>query len=80
MNATNDDKTVAIISYITLFGWIIATVLHNNNKTELGAFHIRQTLGLYLTGIILWWIPYWLDFKHRGFYFLAHRIDQCNSG
>lgn len=57
MNTTTEDKTVAILSYITIFGWIIALVLHSNNKTELGAFHLRQVLGLYLTGIILWWIP-----------------------
>ena len=57
MNNTSEDKTVAIVSYITLIGWIVAFVLHNNNKTALGAFHLRQSLGLFITGIILWWIP-----------------------
>lgn len=57
MNTTQEDKTVAILSYITLIGWIIALVLHQNNKTSLGAFHLRQTLGLFLTGFILGWIP-----------------------
>ncbi|MCD4729811.1 MAG: hypothetical protein K8R74_04360 [Bacteroidales bacterium] len=57
MNNTTEDKTVAIVSYIFFIGWIVAFVLHNNNKTELGAFHLRQTLGLYITWIILWWIP-----------------------
>jgi uncharacterized membrane protein len=57
MTETTEDKTVAIISYITIIGWIVAIVLHSNNKTELGAFHLRQALGLFLTGIILWWIP-----------------------
>ena len=42
----DNGKTVAIISYITLIGWIIALVMHNGNKTKLGGFHIRQTLGL----------------------------------
>jgi len=39
-------KTAAIISYLTLIGWIIAFVLHSGNKTRLGAYHLRQTLGL----------------------------------
>jgi len=57
MNTSTDDKTVAILSYITIIGWIIGLVLQSNNKTSLGAFHLRQTLGLYITWIILWWIP-----------------------
>jgi len=57
MTDSSEDKTVAILSYITIIGWIVALVLHSNNKTELGAFHLRQGLGLYLTGIVLRWIP-----------------------
>jgi len=57
MTESAEDKTVAIVSYITVIGWIVAIVLHSNNKTELGAFHLRQALGLFLTGVILWWIP-----------------------
>jgi len=49
-NADNG-KTVAIISYITLIGWIVALVMHGNNKTSLGAFHLRQSLGIMLAGI-----------------------------
>lgn len=47
----NQDKTVAIVCYITLIGWIIALVLHSNKKTSLGAYHLRQTLGLMLLAI-----------------------------
>jgi len=48
-------KTVAILSYCTLIGWIIAIVLHNDksNKSELGAFHVRQGLGLFITGFAI---------------------------
>jgi len=48
-------KTVAIISYITIIGFIIAIVMHNDNKnkSELGAFHIRQALGIFITGFSL---------------------------
>lgn len=46
-------KTIAILSYITLIGWIIAIVMHSSNKTQLGAYHIRQSLGYMIFGIIL---------------------------
>jgi uncharacterized membrane protein len=49
--STTEDKTVAIVSYLTLLGFIVAIVLHSSKKTRLGAFHLRQTLGLFLTGI-----------------------------
>jgi uncharacterized membrane protein len=45
-----EDRTVAILSYITLIGFIAAIVIHQGRKTELGAFHLRQVLGLVLTG------------------------------
>ncbi len=48
---TAEDKTVAILSYVTWIGFIIAIVLHSSKKTRLGAFHLRQTLGLWLTAI-----------------------------
>ena len=43
-------KSIGIVAYLWIIGWIIALVYHNNNKTEFGAFHIRQALGL----MILW--------------------------
>jgi uncharacterized membrane protein len=48
-----EDKTAAIVSYLTLLGFIAAIFIHNGNKTQLGAYHLRQTLGLFLTGIAL---------------------------
>ena len=56
--ATDNSKTIAILSYITLIGWIIALVMHQSNKTKLGGFHIRQTLLLWIAGIILNFIPF----------------------
>lgn len=46
-------KTIAIISYLTLIGLIIAFVMNNEKKNCFGAFHIRQMLGLGLTFIAL---------------------------
>jgi len=51
--STDNGKTVAIISYLTLIGWIIAFIMHNSKKTELGAFHLRQMLGLIALGVVL---------------------------
>ena len=45
-----DAKTVSIISYLWVIGFIIGLVMHNNNKSELSAFHLRQMLGL----LIIW--------------------------
>jgi len=58
-NSTMDGKSIAIISYLTIIGWIIAFVMHGNNKSQLGSFHLRQSLFLMLTGFgvsILQWI------------------------
>ena len=49
--AAGEDKTVAILSYLTLIGFIVAIVLHSSKKTALGTYHLRQTLGLFLTAI-----------------------------
>jgi len=53
----DQSKLVAILSYITLIGWIIALILNMQKKTELGSFHIRQALIIMLANIVLWWIP-----------------------
>jgi uncharacterized membrane protein len=49
-----EDRTVAIVSYLTLFGFIAAIIIHSNKKTSLGGFHLRQVLGLFITGIAFW--------------------------
>lgn len=49
--SSDNSKTVAILSYITLLGWIIALVMHNSNKSEFGAFHLRQALGIIIVSI-----------------------------
>lgn len=47
------DKTIAIISYLTLIGLIIAFVMNNDKKELFASFHIRQSLGLTLTSLAL---------------------------
>ncbi len=47
---SQEDRTVAILSYITIIGFIVAIVLHSNKKTALGSFHLRQALGFIIAG------------------------------
>ena len=63
--AATDDKTTAVVSYLTLIGFIVAVILHGSKKTSLGAYHLRQSLGLMLTsfamipaGMLLVFIPF----------------------
>lgn len=48
-----EDRTVAILTYITIVGFIIAIVMHSSKKTALGAYHLRQGLGLFVTALII---------------------------
>jgi len=48
-----EDKVVAIVAYLTLIGFIVALIIHMNKKTKLGAYHLRQMLGLILTSIVV---------------------------
>ncbi len=50
-------KTIAIVSYITIIGWVIALILNNNEKNSFASFHIRQSLGINLLGMVLTFIP-----------------------
>lgn len=58
-DATNPDsgKNVAIIAHITIIGWVVALIMNNQNRTEIGSFYIRQVLGIGLLGLVVSWIP-----------------------
>ena len=51
-----DQKTISWVSYITIIGWIIAIVSYNGSieKSSLARFHLRQSLGLILTAVIIY--------------------------
>ena len=50
--ATDNGKATAIVSYLSLLGWLIAYfALHAPNKTSLGSYHLRQTLLLMLCAV-----------------------------
>mgnify|MGYP001626776584 FL=1 len=44
----NNSKALAIITYITLIGWIIAFVGNNKQNNSLVTYHQRQALGVQL--------------------------------
>ena len=48
-----EDRTVALLSSLTVVGFIVGLIMHSNKKTKLGAFHLRQGLGLALAFIVL---------------------------
>ena len=52
-----DGKTIAIVSYITLIGWVIALILNSEAKDKHASFHLRQMLMLMLAAVVLGWIP-----------------------
>jgi len=51
------DKIVAVLGYITLLGWLVAIVLHDKHKSSFTTFHLRQSLGLIITGALLALVP-----------------------
>ena len=57
-----DGKTIAIISYFTWIGWIIAFVMFSSNKSQLAAYHIRQSLLLMILGILCYIVQIMLIF------------------
>lgn len=59
-SAVEEGKTIAIIAYITVIGLIIALVLNAEKKNSFAKFHIRQSLGIMLTGLVvsfISWVP-----------------------
>jgi uncharacterized membrane protein len=50
-----DKKTISIISYITIIGWVIAFIVFNNGaeKATLAKYHLKQALGLGVLGFLL---------------------------
>lgn len=53
MGLTTEGKNIAIIAYITLIGLIIAFVMNSDKKETFPTYHIKQSLGLGLTGLAL---------------------------
>ena len=48
-----EGKTLAVVSYITIIGTLIAFILNQNKRNTFTAYHIRQAIGVFLTGLIV---------------------------
>jgi uncharacterized membrane protein len=48
---------VAVVSYFTLIGWVVAMIIYDQHHSSLASFHLRQSLGLIITAVILSFIP-----------------------
>ena len=46
-----DNKTLSIVSYITIVGWLIAYQVGKDKADSLLKYHLRQALGLALVSI-----------------------------
>ena len=49
----NEGKTLAVVSYFTLIGTLIAFFLNKDKGNTFTSFHIRQALGLWLLQMVL---------------------------
>lgn len=53
LNNKTQDKTTGIIAYLTIIGLIVALVMNKETKDKFASYHIRQSLGLCITGFAL---------------------------
>ena len=50
----DDGKTAGMLSYFFVLGWSMAFfTFHKNDKTSLSSFHLRQTLLLYISYLVI---------------------------
>ncbi len=61
-NTMQDGKMMAIISYITVIGTIIAFIMNQNKHNSFASFHIRQAIGIFLVGMVVNFISRFTDF------------------
>ena len=60
-----EGKTIAIISYITWIGTVIAFLMNNDKRNYFASFHIRQSIGLGIlsllnTFVVIKFIDFWI--------------------
>lgn len=65
--STNSDaKTTAIVSYITIIGWLVAYfAMYKDNKTEFAGYHLRQSLLINILPLVfafLWPLLFFAPF------------------
>lgn len=53
IEVVNEGKNIAVIAYITIIGLIIAFIMNHEKKDAFATYHIKQSLGLAITGLAL---------------------------
>lgn len=61
-DTVQDGKMIAIISYITVIGTLIAFIMNQNKHNYFASFHIRQAIGIFLVGLIVNFLQRFSDF------------------
>lgn len=48
-------KTISIVSYITIIGWVIAYLQYKKleQRSELASYHLSQGLGVFIFAVVL---------------------------
>jgi uncharacterized membrane protein len=57
-----EGKTIAIISYITVIGTLIAFIMNQNKQNYFASFHIRQAIGIFVLGLLVNFLQRYTDF------------------
>lgn len=47
-----DNKTLSIVSYLSIVGWLIAYFMGKEKADDLLKYHLRQSFGLAIAGIL----------------------------
>ncbi len=57
-----EGKTMAIISYITVIGTLIAFIMNQNKPNYFTSFHIRQAIGIFVLWLLVNFLQRFTDF------------------
>ena len=60
--SVEDGKLIAIVSYITVIGTIIAFIMNQNKHNYFASFHIRQAIGIFIVGLLVKFISRYSNF------------------
>lgn len=47
-----NSKTISIVSYLGIIGWLIAYFVGKNKTDDLSRYHLKQAFGLMIVGLI----------------------------
>ena len=56
-NGFDQNRLLAVLGYMTITGWLISLVLYGKHKSSLLRFHLRQSLGLFISATFFMVVP-----------------------